>query len=107
MGTNFYLRKKEPRIVYDEYHIAKTSYGWEPSFEGYIKDEYDKSDRPQITCIEDIKAAYDSGDFIFVDEYGDEYSWEEFEERVINWNGGNCPNQPLKHSNLFNYCDFA
>lgn len=32
MGTNYYLRKVKPRLVYDEYHIAKRSAGGASAF---------------------------------------------------------------------------
>ena len=87
MGTNFYLRRKEPRIVYDEYHIAKTSGGWRPSFEAYTPWDYDYDRRPQVHSVEDIKDLANNGDFTIVDEYGDEYTWDEFVERVLK----HCP----------------
>lgn len=76
MGTNFYLRNKKPRLVYDETHIAKTSWGWKPSFEQHIG---------EIESVRQLKTAYDSGEYTIVDEYGEEYSWEEFDDRVLKW----------------------
>lgn len=93
MGTNYYLVRKEPRQVHDRYHIAKRSFGWKPCFEGYpyqgafAHDEEDPH-RPAISSIEDIKAAYDSGDYDIVDENDEKLVWEEFKEQVIDWNGG-------------------
>lgn len=76
MGTNFYLRKKKPRLVYDEIHIAKTSFGWKPTFECH---------EGEIESVRQLKTAYDSGEYTIIDEYGDEYTWEEFDKRVIQW----------------------
>lgn len=76
MGTNFYLRNKKPRLVYDETHIAKTSWGWKPSFECHAG---------EIESVKQLKTVYDSGEYTIVDEYGDEYNWEEFDDRVLKW----------------------
>lgn len=94
MGTNFYIgtADKEARDEYFgwkyeltdtptwlyEQHIAKTSMGWLPSFEASYS----------IQSVADIKKLYDTGKFIIYDEYGTEYNWEEFDERVLKFNGG-------------------
>lgn len=95
MGTNFYLstRDKEVRDTYFgwhyeltyyaptciyEQHIAKTSAGWLPLFEA----------SKSIQSVADIKKLYDTGKFIIHDEYGTEYNWEEFDKRVLKFNGG-------------------
>lgn len=81
MGTNFYIRRTEPRLVYDEYHVAKTSAGWLPSFEAHSS--YEGDDRPSVHSVADIKALVDSGAYTIVDEYGDGYDWDGFAERVL------------------------
>lgn len=79
MGTNFYIMAKKPRVVevYDKFHIAKTSCGWKPLFDG--------------TCgcgsVEKLKERYDTGDWEIMDEYGERYDWEQFAQRVLN----HCP----------------
>lgn len=80
MGTNFYLKSKLPRIVevYDEHHIAKTSMGWKPLFD---------ASESGMESVEDIKDKFDTGDWQIVDEYGETYTWEQFEKRVL----GHCP----------------
>lgn len=94
MGTNFYIgtADKEARDTYFgwsyeltdtptwlyEQHIAKTSAGWLPSFE----------ESHSIHSVADIKKLYDTQKFIIYDEYGTVYSWEEFDERVLKFNGG-------------------
>lgn len=94
MGTNFYMitKSKETR---DEYfgwdyeltdapdwgykiHIAKTSMGWLPLFQAHECFE----------SIKQLKELYDTGKFIFADEYGNVYNWEEFDKRVLQFNGG-------------------
>lgn len=94
MGTNFYLATTD-REARDEYfgydydltdnpifawqiHIAKTSCGWLPLFQEH-------------NCFKSIKQLmelYDTGKFMIFDEYGNEYNWEEFNERVLKFNGG-------------------
>ena len=94
MGTNFYLitPKKDIRDQYFGYnyeltdepewgyqiHIAKTSCGWLPLFQSH---ECFKS-------IKQLKTIYDTGEFFIADEYGTKYNWEEFDERVMKFNGG-------------------
>lgn len=94
MGTNFYMmtKFKKARDKYFNWnyeltdtpdwgyrqHIAKTSSGWCPLFDasGCFK------------SIRELKNIYDSGDFILHDEYGQIYTWDEFDERVLKFNGG-------------------
>jgi hypothetical protein len=94
MGTNFYLgtSDKEARDLYFGYsyeitdeptwlyqqHIAKTSMGWLPAFE----------ESCSVHSVADIKKLYDTGKFVIYDEYGNYYTWEEFDERVLKFNGG-------------------
>ena len=68
----------EPELGY-EIHIAKTSAGWLPFFQGH---------KDGINSVAGYKAAYDSGEFKIYDEYGVEYNWEAFDERVLKFNGG-------------------
>ena len=95
MGTNFYLMTRnkkmaekyapysyhltdEPYFGY-EIHIAKTSCGWLPLFQSHTDG---------INSIREYKEAYETGEFEIFDEYGDPYTWEEFTERVLKFNGG-------------------
>ena len=95
MGTNFYLitRNKDMaqqyapysyRLTDDPYfgyeiHIAKTSCGWLPLFQGHTDG---------INSVREYKEAYETGKFEIFDEYGESYTWEEFTERVLKFNGG-------------------
>lgn len=90
MGTNFYMftnqkelkdklgRKveltDEPEFGY-EIHIAKTSCGWRPCFEAH----------EHIRSVADLKLLYDQGGMKIFDEYGTEYDWPGFVERVVNF----------------------
>ena len=109
MGTNFYLRKKNQQdkiiqavkerdyytaklLMSEEYiHIAKTSAGWLPVFEAHIE--------PLIRSVQDIKNLYDHGykedEFELVDEYDTTYSWDEFKDRVLMFEGGTRKNRKL------------
>ena len=95
MGTNFYLMTRnktvaqkyapysyaltdEPYFGY-EIHIAKTSGGWLPLFQGH---------KDGINSVREYKEAYETGEFEIFDEYGEPYTWEEFDERVLKFNGG-------------------
>lgn len=96
MGTNFYLltkdrEKREKWFEFNEFsltdtpdwgyeiHIAKTSCGWRPLFE----------DHKLVHSVAMIKKIYDEGGFQIVDEYGQYYTWDEFQERVLNFNRDN------------------
>ena len=68
----------EPEFGY-EIHIAKTSAGCLPLFQGH---------KDGINSVAGYKAAYDSGEFKIYDEYGVEYNWGAFDERVLKFNGG-------------------
>lgn len=94
MGTNFYFHTKNKAIAekyagweYEltdtpdwayEIHIAKTSYGWLPLF------QY----RETMPSVKAMKEVYDTGEFKIYDEYNKEYTWDEFDERVLKFNGG-------------------
>lgn len=90
MGTNFYMftqNKRNKKVFGDklyivdepdfgyEIHIAKTSMGWQPSFEAH----------EHIRSVLDLKELYARGDVRIYDEYGTEYDWPAFEERVVNF----------------------
>lgn len=94
MGTNFYFftdnkcaisnyfvddyeLTDSPRLGY-KIHIAKTSFGWLPLFEKH----------GSISSVKDIKNIFSSGKFEIHDEYGVPYTWNEFCERVLKFNGG-------------------
>ena len=74
---DYYELTDEPDWGY-EIHIAKTSAGWLPLFQ---KHDCFKS-------VKELKELYETGEFIIYDEYCTKYSWEEFDERVLQHNGG-------------------
>lgn len=103
MGTNFYLLTKNKKIAEQwsprgatltdfpdfgyEIHIAKTSAGWLPLFQCH---------EDTLSSVKDYKKAYDTGAFNIYDEYGNEYDWATFTERVLNFNGGVAGKLPAK-----------
>ena len=71
MGTNVYLRRKEPRMVpeYDEVHVCKLSYGWRAHFDGSSAIDEGDEYRPRIGSMDDLRSYLDSGEWELVDEY--------------------------------------
>lgn len=70
MGTNYYLYRSraEAELELDGFHIGKNSAGWVFHFEAY--------DNPNIKTVNAMKAFTRLG-YIY-DEYGTEYTYEEF-----------------------------
>ena len=66
-----------PTWLYQQ-HVAKTSAGWLPLFQSH----------DSFKSVEQLKRLYDTGKFILYDEYGIIYTWDEFDERVLKFNGG-------------------
>jgi len=58
-------------------HMAKTSCGWKPIFQ--------KTDK--YSSLKEMKKFYfdNISDYVIKDEYGDEYSWDDFVERVVDF----------------------
>lgn len=76
MGTNVYLRRKEPRMVptYDEVHVCKISAGWRVHFDGSSARNncWEPLDghQPHIGSMDDLRGYLFTGDWELVDEYG-------------------------------------
>lgn len=96
MGTNFYFKTKVKEFAkqFDDYetsdrgddlhyeiHLAKTSYGWLPLFQSHTN---------MVNSVKDIERLYKENwpDVIIIDEYDDEYDWDGFKKRVLEFNGG-------------------
>lgn len=60
-------------------HVCKNSHGWLPLFQAQ---EY------LWRSVEEIKRHYSVLHPKIVDDYGEELNWYDFEQKVINWNGG-------------------
>lgn len=115
MGTNWYMRVKNPPrerfmledVLIDGYlpaeagvevelvrddklHLAKTSWGWKPNFQMTpctlpFGEQVRANEVYNVKCLKDIKALYDTGLYVIENEYGDEVSWAEFDDRVVHW----------------------
>lgn len=94
MGTNFYILTADTKAK-DKYfginyeiterpilgymqHVGMTCSGWLPLFDG----------TGCFKSIKELKEIYDTGLFVLYDEYGNTYNWEEFDRRVVHFNGG-------------------
>ena len=81
MGTNYYLRRTKPVLCFPEFHVGKKSAGWFGLFEATDTNDFYfgfETQKPAITCAEDIRAAVGSGEWELVDEYGEEEDVEHF-----------------------------
>lgn len=81
VSTNFYIRRTKPILCFPEFHLAKRSAGWKPLHQAnfYAEDGFSfETERPVIESREDIKRYVDSGEWEIVDEYGTEYTYDEF-----------------------------
>lgn len=63
-----------------------------------------------IDSVEKYKEAYDTGAFAIIDEYGIIYTWDEFDKRVLQFNGGTIKNRVITSvdrdkSSMFYDCD--
>lgn len=93
MGVNYYLRASKPRLVFDEYHIAKVSAGWRPHFQDSedalnAPRSEDEPQAPSYHSVADIRNLIRSGDYTIVDEEGEEAPDPEAElDAIAAW----CP----------------
>lgn len=115
MGTNFYLFTNDKNLketyfkssklkIVDEpdfgymLHIAKTSHGWLPLFQAH----------ENIKSVKVLLKIMDKQNVRVFSEYGDEYSKEDFIDRVVSFNGGfdgAKPKTPVKRDYGDPYCD--
>lgn len=113
MGMNFYFITKNKEIAekfapysfeltdtpYWGYkiHLAKTSAGWLPLFQYH---------QNGISSVKDIMDAYNTDEFEIYDESEQKYLWNEFEKRVLNFNGGVSGAVPaVKYDKSSRYAD--
>lgn len=92
MGTNFYLMTKNKSIAekigdfeltdtpYWGYliHIGKRSMGWLPLFQSHRG----------IKSVKDLEKWCNVPDVTILNEYDEEFTWEQLKEELIYWNGG-------------------
>ena len=100
MGTNFYLRKKQPTIR-KTIHIGKRSFGWLMHWDSCDENNYPRwcdldpnfEERNRIPhgihSVEDIRAYLRTGEWELVDEDNEVYEdWEEMIDELCSWDGG-------------------
>lgn len=92
MGTNFYLMTKNKSIAEQigdfeltdtpdwgyEIHIGKRSCGWLPLFQSHRG----------IKSVKDIEKWCELPEITIINEYDEEFTWEQLKEELIYWNGG-------------------
>ena len=92
MGTNFYLMTKNKSIAEQigdfeltdtpdwgyEIHIGKRSCGWLPLFQSHRG----------IKSVKDIEKWCELPEITIINEYDEEFTWEQLREELIYWNGG-------------------
>ena len=92
MGTNFYLLVKNKSIAEKIgdfeltdtpswgylIHIGKRSGGWLPLFQSHRG----------IKSVKDIEEWCKLPEVTILNEYDEEFTWEQLEEELIYWNGG-------------------
>lgn len=92
MGTNFYLITKNKSIAEQigdfeltdtpdwgyEVHIGKRSGGWLPLFQSHRG----------IKSVKDIEKWCELPEITIINEYDEEFTWEQLKEELIYWNGG-------------------
>lgn len=87
MGTNYYLKRTKPILCFPEFHVGKKSAGWLGLFEATGTNDFHfefETQKPAVTCVEDIRAAVASGEWELVDEYGDLVDVDKFIDFMMN-----------------------
>ena len=96
MGTNYYFMLDKRNEIIEavknndfytakelmdasEIHICKCSMGWLPLFQAH---------KGKFNSIVEMKKFYDANTPIIKNEYGEEFTWEQFSDKVICHNGG-------------------
>jgi len=98
MGTNFYVRRKQPTI-HETIHIGKRSWGWLFHWDSCDENSYPRwcDEDPAIGeglphgihSVEDVRSYLRTGEWELVDEYGDVYpDWEPEIDGFCQWDGG-------------------
>lgn len=97
MGTNFYLRKKQPTI-HETIHIGKRSWGWlfhwdsvdKSNWPRWCDEDHPMSELPHsIHSVDDIRAYLKTGEWELVDEDGIVHPmWESTLRGFMHWDGG-------------------
>lgn len=94
--VNRYFPEEYEELIEDDkksymVHVGKRSYKWKPLFQEHSQ---------AYTSVEEMLGFLGEYSDKIIDEYGKEYSLEEFSESLVNWN------KDLKESREF-YSDFV
>ncbi len=120
MGTNFYLRRKQPTIR-EAIHICKRSWGFYATWQATEPDDWPKwcdedmmspTQLPSpIRSVDDIRDYLRTGEWEVVDEYGDVHPDSVIDDLEA-WDGGKAaynadrPDQPVTWTPKGGPCDF-
>jgi len=113
MGTNYYAVKKKPSLNREIIHIGKSSAGWKFLFRGYQKESDYTSVRNDlnINSIEDWGEFLSNDEYVILDEYDDEISYEDFfalvEDKQLIENPDNFSNCANISGYRFAFKDFS
>lgn len=86
VSTNFYLRRKKSILCFPEFHIGKRSCGWKPLMQSNqnAEDTFEfETQRPIVQSVGDIEDVVGTGEWEIVDEYGTEYSVDDFRSYML------------------------
>lgn len=86
VSKNFYIRRKKPILCFPQFHIGKRSAGWKPLMQAsrYEEDTFRfETQRPVIESISDLENAVATDEWEIVDEYGMEYTIDEFKRYML------------------------
>lgn len=117
MGTNFYAIKRKPSLYNTPLHIGKSSGGWMFLFHGYqdyhFDNEFYYDEAININSIEDWAKYLKNDNIVILNEYDEEYTYEEFFKMVFYKQliGANNPDNFKNCANIdgfrFTYRDFG
>lgn len=87
MGTNYYLQKKDPKTGrVKDMHICKTSGGWTPSMQGYIKDSYNDIEiKTWLDWKLFLRDQLQNKEGLIFDEYDDLWAYTNFVRYIEGW----------------------
>lgn len=86
VSTNFYIRRKKPILCFPQFHIGKRCTEWKPLMRAsrYEEDTFRfETQRPVIESISDLENAVATDEWEIVDEYGMEYTMDEFKRYML------------------------
>lgn len=114
MGTNYYAIQKKPSLHSSVIHIGKSSAGWKFLFQGYqglsnpLGYMYDDIN---INSIDDWKSFLKNDEYVILDEYDDQISYDDFFSLVEDKQSTDNPDNFSDCANIggyrFSFRDFS